>query len=358
MSSPNFNKGRSRPKPPQSRSPEDDSPTEPKGMLKMLDPRALALVDELQPRLAVDEATVGRYEGLMSTGDSKYVVNPRGERWPAIHVVEGSGEELWVVDGFHRALAARRAGLVAIQARVWRGTYRDALERSLRANATNGLPRSDGDFGRAMERALGDDEWGRMSDRQLARLLGTSHTTVQRWRKKLADSGDVAFQTERRGADGKTYTAKGAPGDGEKLARKLAPWRAHKRLRAATIADTHRALPGEGGAPSQSFLYEVPEGRAPALDLLERASASLGPSGTLTVAVSGPSSISAALELAAALSRLDGVGEPRWYTASGRWLALVFPHAERRTDLPEQGSVSFHSLLKSLGDVTRLDHDE
>lgn len=355
MSKNMFAQGRPRARAAKANQDGHNKPSESRGQLRMVELKSLLLLDELQPRVAVDVETIERYQGLMKVGGSKFVVNQRDEPWPEIQVVEGENGELWVVDGFHRSRAAQGAGLAAFQARVWRGSYRSALERSLRANASNGLTRSDDDFERVMKRALADEEWGKFSNRQLSALVGCSHVTVGRWRKRLAGAGELAVQTERKGADGKTYKLKpDAANSTSKRLRQHAPWRIHKKVRSTTFSEASRVLESGEGL-GENLLYEVSAAGEAPLDVLERAARGLRVHGTLTVAITGTGEFGNVLHVAGILASQPTLGNPKIYTTGAKWFAIVFPHIDRRSELPEQGLVSFSALLRALGDVTLID---
>jgi ParB-like chromosome segregation protein Spo0J len=77
--------------------------------------------------------------------------------------------DYWIGDGFHRVLAARRAGLTEFPADVRPGSRRDALLHSISSNDAHGLPRTNADKRRAVGLLLSDPEWGQWSDREIAR---------------------------------------------------------------------------------------------------------------------------------------------------------------------------------------------
>ena len=110
------------------------------------------------------------------------------------------GSRFHVGDGFHRIAGARKAGKKQIQGRVFEGTRRAALLHSLAANQQHGLRRSPTDKRYAVGKALA--ELKEFSDRQIAKLIGVSHTFVASCRRE--STGNVASSTETRvGADGK-----------------------------------------------------------------------------------------------------------------------------------------------------------
>ena len=69
---------------------------------------------------------------------------------------EGDGPTYWLADGFHRVLAARRAGLTEFPAEVQPGTARDALLFGISANSAHGLPRTSADKRKAVALLLAD----------------------------------------------------------------------------------------------------------------------------------------------------------------------------------------------------------
>jgi hypothetical protein len=121
---------------------------------------------------------------------------------PPILVVE-DGDKLYLCDGFHRLRAHRLAGRTTIQARVERGTKRDAVFHAISANTRHGVRVTDSDKRRAVERMLRDPEWASWSNRQIAKHAGASEGLVRKMRQELAN--DVPIPESTRGADGKTY---------------------------------------------------------------------------------------------------------------------------------------------------------
>ncbi len=165
-------------------------------------------------RTALDHETVESYAALMADG----------VEFPALTVFD-DGEKLRLADGFHRAEAAVRAGLGDFACDVRRGTRRDAILHSIDANARHGLPRTDADKRRAVETLLRDHEWGRWSDREIARLAGVSKSLVGKLRRQVKPEAARAASVPRlarRGAQVYEMTPppprqqlRPPPGDGE-----------------------------------------------------------------------------------------------------------------------------------------------
>lgn len=120
------------------------------------------------------------------------------------------GTSHYLVDGFHRYLAAKRVGRKSITCQIHIGSLRDAIKFALSANSRHGLHRSNEDKRKAVEFALTDKEWGKLSDRALAELCGVSHPFVMSVRSQVV-TVTTCEQKEspetRTGKDGKEYPA-------------------------------------------------------------------------------------------------------------------------------------------------------
>lgn len=127
----------------------------------VLDPR-------LQMREKLDEQTIQHYFEIISE---------HGWIFPPIKMVNG-----FVVDGWHRLEAARRAGLKEVPAIVEEvhneNPYMYALLKAVGANSDHGLPRTNADKRRAVLTFLQSFP-EETSAREVARVTRTSHTFVQ-----------------------------------------------------------------------------------------------------------------------------------------------------------------------------------
>jgi ParB-like chromosome segregation protein Spo0J len=108
-----------------------------------------------------------------------------GAAFPAI-VVFDDGSDYWLGDGFHRVEAMRKIGRETIVAEIREGSARDAILHGIGSNAAHGLPRTQADKRRAVERLLKDPEWARWSDRKIAEAAKVDHKTVGTIRRDLA----------------------------------------------------------------------------------------------------------------------------------------------------------------------------
>lgn len=144
-----------------------------------------------QARVSIDEPTVQRYTSHFEAD---------GE-FPAIDVFF-DGSKHWLADGWHRLIAAQRAGKAELHAQVHTGTERDAMVFALGANATHGLPRSSADKRRAVEMALADKLLCELSSREVATICKVSHNLVAEMRKGMS-SDDSTQKRKQSSSDDK-----------------------------------------------------------------------------------------------------------------------------------------------------------
>jgi transposase len=127
-----------------------------------------------QVRLGIDQKTVGEYtEALMN-----------GDKFPPVKVFH-DGLKYYLADGYHRYFAHKNAVFKEIEVEITNGTQRDALQYALGANAKHGLKRTNEDKRNAVMIALNDIEWSMLSNREIAKLCGVSHTFVISIKEKI-----------------------------------------------------------------------------------------------------------------------------------------------------------------------------
>ena len=100
-------------------------------------------------------------------------------------VVYHDGTEYWLADGVHRVEAARKLERETIDAEVLDGDARQAILHGIGSNASHGLRRTQADKRQAVERLLRDEEWGKWSDRKIAKVARVDHKTVAKVRRDL-----------------------------------------------------------------------------------------------------------------------------------------------------------------------------
>jgi hypothetical protein len=155
-----------------------------------------------QSRAKLDDARVDEYAEQMRDGDT----------FPPV-IVFHDGTTYWPADGFHRGAAAKKAGLVHIEADVRKGTKTDCIRFAVGANREHdhsGLRRTNADKRRAVEMYLtliwseGKDE----SDRIVSDICGVDKTLVMRARDELVqNTSSPKPPSHRLGKDGKMHPA-------------------------------------------------------------------------------------------------------------------------------------------------------
>jgi hypothetical protein len=119
-----------------------------------------------------------------------------GDEFPPLTVVRVDGAYL-LVDGFLRLEAAKLANQKTLRCEVREGDLRTALLLSAKANARHGLRRSWDDKRRSVHKLLGDPEWSKWSDREIARRCVVSPSFVGQERDRLRPV-TVNVDSERR----------------------------------------------------------------------------------------------------------------------------------------------------------------
>ena len=147
-------------------------------------------------RAKLNDKTVARYAKAMQGGAT----------FPPILVFE-VGDKLILADGYHRYSAYKKLGIEKIEADVRIGTMDDALLAAVRANAHEGLQRSNADKEKSVKALLASEKWREMSDGEIAREANVSRSYVQKLRSVTIRPATVAGQNatkveSRMGKDG------------------------------------------------------------------------------------------------------------------------------------------------------------
>lgn len=117
------------------------------------------------------------------------------------------GKDYIPFDGYHRIAAyfaeweeSNHKKFGAIYAEVVPGTLRDAQLLACGANAKHGLKRTVNDKRRAVLRLLGDEEWSRWSNSEIARRCAVDESTVRKYRGDSSSGFPKMRTVERNGA--------------------------------------------------------------------------------------------------------------------------------------------------------------
>jgi hypothetical protein len=130
----------------------------------------------------------------------------RRDKLPPPVVFQDIGNIFWLSDGFHRHRAVVALEWKTIECEVRQGGLRDAILCSCGANSVHGMRRTNEDKRRAVGKLLADGEWGKWSDREIARRCHVNHELVGELRQELAPlTGGSA--SERRAYRSKHGTA-------------------------------------------------------------------------------------------------------------------------------------------------------
>jgi ParB-like chromosome segregation protein Spo0J len=123
-------------------------------------------------RVAVNDAVVNDYAELMRSGIT----------FPAL-IVYKVGQEYHLVDGLHRLLAYEQAQLPVVRCQIMNGSLQDAILHSLRSNAEHGLARTNADKRKNVQTMLDDATWSQLSNREISKACGVTHTLVNSMQK-------------------------------------------------------------------------------------------------------------------------------------------------------------------------------
>ena len=153
-------------------------------------------------RIVPDPANQPREGGIDAEHVATLQENP--DAWPPVVVVDQDGFQL--VDGFHRYAAAQNLGLETLRSEV-RDVPADGDLRALAyaLNVTHGKPLTKPDRRREAERLL-RTYGARISSMDVARRVGISPTSAEKYRGELVRSGAIEASDQRVSRSGVTYT--------------------------------------------------------------------------------------------------------------------------------------------------------
>lgn len=150
----------------------------------------IKLNKQTQSRTAINQDVVNAYCEAMLEGDS----------FPAITAFF-DGIEYYLVDGYHRYFASKKAGHTELSVDVHNGSLRDAILYAVGVNNAHGLQRSHEDKRKAVMTLLDDLEWSEWTDTAIARQCNVSSMTVGRIRKSLNLEQDERKYVNKHGQE-------------------------------------------------------------------------------------------------------------------------------------------------------------
>ena len=142
--------------------------------MKKIDISAIRTDGGTQARLKLDYDVVKEYAECMKDG----------EKFPPVTVFH-DGSEYWLANGFHRYFATKSNGELEIECEVKQGTLDDAVLYAFSANGRQGLSMSYEDKRSIIIRMLQHPVWGKWSNAEIAKHVGSSKMTVGRVKASL-----------------------------------------------------------------------------------------------------------------------------------------------------------------------------
>ena len=147
-----------------------------------------------QSRIAISQETVDDYARQMEDG----------AKFPPV-IAFHDGVDYYLADGFHRYFANRKLNRDSIDTDIVKGTLREAILYSLKANKAHGLRPSIEGKRNSVTKMLTDHEWKGWADREIARHCGVSHVFVAKMRKEVS-GGKVQTTRKFKGKGGNVST--------------------------------------------------------------------------------------------------------------------------------------------------------
>lgn len=140
--------------------------------MKQVLTESIRIDGDCQSRDRIDSEVVNDYAGAMGAG----------KKFPPL-MLFFDGTDYFCADGFHRVLAAQRAGIKHLVADVQKGGAKEAAWASCGMNITHGLRRTNADKRRAVKMAL--EMKPDMSDRALAEHCGVANHLIAEVRRQV-----------------------------------------------------------------------------------------------------------------------------------------------------------------------------
>lgn len=134
----------------------------------------ITLNKQTQSRVAINQDVVTEYADEMLAGT----------KFPPITVFT-DGIDTYLVDGYHRYYAYKKAGITDVEVDVKKGSLRAAILYAVGVNGSHGLRRTSEDKRKAVMTMLDDLEWSEWTDTTIAKHCNVSSMTVGRIRKSL-----------------------------------------------------------------------------------------------------------------------------------------------------------------------------
>jgi hypothetical protein len=194
---------------------------------------ALVATVKTQTRDEIKKETLDDYKAAAKDAKGKGADSP----FPPLVAFEEKDEfadppasKLWLADGFTRKQALAAAGYETTAVEIRPGTARDAIEYGFKANLEHGARLTNEDKKHNLELALKDEEWAKLTNTDLAALVGVSEGFVRQHRP-AAKAPATRVKVDKKTGEKKTVTATRTKGGKPKPEKKA---KAKKGAAAAT----------------------------------------------------------------------------------------------------------------------------
>ena len=134
----------------------------------------IVLDPQLQMRDSLDGELINEYSESIK----------EGSKFPPLEVFH-DGSSYFLVDGWHRYYAYKKAGIADVEVKLHKGTLRAARLYATGVNDDHGARRSPATKRKIVMVYLDDVEWAEWSSRDIAKHSKLSHTFIEKVRKSL-----------------------------------------------------------------------------------------------------------------------------------------------------------------------------
>ncbi|MEY2831216.1 MAG: hypothetical protein RLZZ574_474 [Cyanobacteriota bacterium] len=155
--------------------------------------RGRVLISDIKRNGGTQQRTNLNQEVVIEYGEAMR----QGDKFPPVKLTY-DGTSYWLTDGFHTTEAAWSIGETDIDAIITKGSQRDAILASVGVNSDHGLRRSNADKRRAVTTLLEDEEWGKWSNRKVAKHCKVTEGLVRKIKKEVEQMyGCVLYAPEQ-----------------------------------------------------------------------------------------------------------------------------------------------------------------
>ena len=179
-----------------------ESPSHQTTRAKFVERSSILLDDTFRCRLREDSKTVKDYADTFKDYKEAVEKNEKPDYpFPPVWIWQDKDGLFYLIAGFHRVNAAKKAGVDQILAKQFIGSKEEALIFAIKDNRTNGLRMSLGDLKYAITKVL--ELYPNRTAGWVAKTSGYTRSYVYRIQEELTKSGQLDKAKEQVGADGR-----------------------------------------------------------------------------------------------------------------------------------------------------------